>query len=83
MGNNIGSNCCQTTTRPTYVYNDMLTWVKGRHTIKGGFEYRNITGNAPQLRESKPAPSRSTLRRPVCPRLPAAETRRPASFSGR
>ncbi len=33
------------TTRPTYVLNDLVTWIKGSHTIKGGFEYRNIGGN--------------------------------------
>jgi hypothetical protein len=33
------------TTRPTYVLNDILTWVRGSHTIKAGFEYRNIGGN--------------------------------------
>jgi carboxypeptidase family protein len=33
------------TTRPTYVANNLLTWINGSHTIKGGFEYRNIGGN--------------------------------------
>jgi hypothetical protein len=33
------------TTRPTYVLNDILTWVRGAHTINGGLEYRNIGGN--------------------------------------
>ena len=33
------------TTRPTYVANDLLTWIKGNHTLKFGFEYRNIGGN--------------------------------------
>ena len=28
--------------RPLYVVNDLVTWVKGRHTIKAGFEYRAI-----------------------------------------
>jgi hypothetical protein len=46
MGSTVGLNTEDVTTRPTFVYNDMLTWVKGRHTIKGGFEYRNIQGNA-------------------------------------
>ena len=36
------------TTRPTYVANDLMTWIKGSHTIKGGFEYRNIGGNIHQ-----------------------------------
>jgi hypothetical protein len=35
-------------TRPTYVLNDLLTWVKGSHTLKAGFEYRNIGGNVHQ-----------------------------------
>ncbi|MCG6925289.1 MAG: TonB-dependent receptor [Acidobacteria bacterium] len=33
------------TTRPTYVLNDLVTWIKGNHTIKIGGEYRNIGGN--------------------------------------
>jgi hypothetical protein len=33
------------TTRPTYVLNDLVTWVRGSHTIKIGGEYRNIAGN--------------------------------------
>ena len=33
------------TTRPTYVLNDLLTWVRGSHTLKAGFEYRNLGGN--------------------------------------
>ena len=33
------------TTRPTYVLNNLTTWVKGSHTFKFGFEYRNIGGN--------------------------------------
>ena len=33
------------TTRPTYVVNNLVTWIKGNHTIKIGGEYRNIGGN--------------------------------------
>jgi hypothetical protein len=33
------------TTRPTYVLNNLVTWIKGSHTIKVGGEYRNIGGN--------------------------------------
>jgi hypothetical protein len=33
------------TTRPTYDFNDMVTWIKGSHTIKGGVGYRIIQGN--------------------------------------
>jgi Carboxypeptidase regulatory-like domain len=33
------------TTRPTFIANDLLTYITGNHTIKGGFEYRNIGGN--------------------------------------
>ena len=36
------------TTRPTYVVNDLVTFIKGNHTIKIGGEYRNIGGNTPQ-----------------------------------
>lgn len=46
MGNSTGLNNEDITTRPTYVWNDMVTWVRGRHTIKAGFEYRAIQGNA-------------------------------------
>jgi Carboxypeptidase regulatory-like domain len=44
-GNNAGVNVGNITTRPTYVLNDLVTWIKGSHTIKSGFEYRNIGGN--------------------------------------
>jgi hypothetical protein len=33
------------TTRPTYVLNDLVTWIRGNHTFKVGGEYRNIAGN--------------------------------------
>ena len=43
--NAAGVNVGNITTRPTYVINDLLTWIKRNHTIKVGFEYRNIGGN--------------------------------------
>ncbi|HEX8985118.1 MAG TPA: carboxypeptidase-like regulatory domain-containing protein [Bryobacteraceae bacterium] len=46
FGNSTGLNNEDVTTRPTYVANDMVTWVRGRHTIKFGGEYRAIGGNA-------------------------------------
>ena len=27
---------------PAWVFSDLLTWVKGKHTLKFGFEYRNL-----------------------------------------
>ena len=33
------------TTRPTYIANDLFTWIKNDHTFKFGFEYRNIGGS--------------------------------------
>ncbi|MFN8093965.1 MAG: TonB-dependent receptor [Vicinamibacteria bacterium] len=33
------------TTRPTYALNELITWIKGNHTLKFGGEYRNIGGN--------------------------------------
>ena len=27
--------------RPSYIVNNMLSWVKGKHTLKFGGEYRN------------------------------------------
>jgi len=44
-GNNAGVNVGNVTTRPTYIINDLLTFIKKEHTIKLGFEYRNIGGN--------------------------------------
>jgi hypothetical protein len=40
-----GRNELNVTTRPTYVLNELLTWIKGSHTLKAGFEYRNLGGN--------------------------------------
>jgi carboxypeptidase family protein len=47
-GCNAGIPVGNVTTRPTYVLNDLLTWIRGNHTVKGGFEYRNIGGNVHQ-----------------------------------
>ena len=44
-GSNAGVNLGNVTTRPTYVINDLLTWIMRDHTVKIGFEYRNIGGN--------------------------------------
>src|SRR5207249_7486308 len=33
------------TTRPSYVTNDIVTWVRGRHTIKIGGEFRALGQN--------------------------------------
>ena len=45
FGNSAGINDGNVTTRPSYIANDMMTWVKGKHTIKFGGEYRNIGQN--------------------------------------
>jgi len=45
FGNPEGTNINNADTRPTYIVNDLLTWIKKEHTIKIGFEYRNIGGN--------------------------------------
>src|SRR5215475_13938276 len=34
---------------PAVVGSDLLTWVKGRHTLKFGVEYRNMTNNVPNV----------------------------------
>src|SRR4029453_9148736 len=44
-GSEAGGKVGNVTTRPTYVLNDLVTFIKGSHTIKTGFEYRNIGGN--------------------------------------
>jgi hypothetical protein len=45
FGASDGINTGNITTRPAYVFNDMVTWVKGKHTWKFGGEYRNIGQN--------------------------------------
>lgn len=37
-----GGNSDLISTRPTWIVNDMATWVKGNHTIEFGGEYRNL-----------------------------------------
>jgi hypothetical protein len=44
-GATAGVNIGNVTTRPTYVRQRSRDLDPGRHTIKGGFEYRNIGGN--------------------------------------
>jgi len=44
-GQGNGSNAPNRTTRQTYVFLDTLTWVKGKHTIKIGGEYRSLGQN--------------------------------------
>ena len=41
-GNTQGLGSLNKTTRPTYVTNELVTWVHGAHTIKFGGEYRHI-----------------------------------------
>jgi hypothetical protein len=41
-GDTHGLGVLNKTTRPTYVTNELLTWVHGAHTLKFGGEYRHI-----------------------------------------
>ncbi|MPY90716.1 MAG: hypothetical protein GEU99_22705 [Luteitalea sp.] len=45
LGCNAGVNVGNVTTRPTFIINDIVTWMKGSHTVKIGMEYRSIMGN--------------------------------------
>lgn len=45
IGNSAGINERNITTRPTWVVNNLLTWVAGNHTLKFGAEWRNAGGN--------------------------------------
>jgi len=45
LGCNGGPPHEQITTRPTFIINDAVTWVKGNHTLKAGMEWRKIMGN--------------------------------------
>ena len=45
LGCNAGVNVGNITTRPTFIVNDSVTWVKGSHTVKVGMEWRKIMGN--------------------------------------
>src|SRR5207248_2343594 len=42
FGNEQGLPTGNKTTRPSYIANDLVTWVKGAHTIKFGGEYRHL-----------------------------------------
>jgi hypothetical protein len=48
ISNSAGINARNITTRPTYVLNNLLTWVRGDHTLKFGGEWRNAGGNIRQ-----------------------------------
>ncbi len=41
-GNTSGPGYLNKTTRPSYITNELVTWVKGAHTIKMGGEYRHL-----------------------------------------
>ena len=45
FGCNSGINVGNVTTRPTWIANNLLTWIRGSHTWKFGLEWRNIGGN--------------------------------------
>jgi hypothetical protein len=45
FGQGYGDNRRNRTTRQTYVFQDLLSWVKGKHTLKIGFEHRNLGEN--------------------------------------
>ncbi len=45
FGNSTGLNSQDITTRPSYITNDLVTWVRGRHTIKFGGEVRKLGQN--------------------------------------
>lgn|GEM_PF-590817 len=48
IGNSSGINAMNITTRPTWIVNDLLSWVVGNHTLKFGGEWRNAGGNIRQ-----------------------------------
>ena len=45
ISNSSGINARNITTRPTWVANNILSWVVGNHTLKFGGEWRNAGGN--------------------------------------
>lgn len=45
LSNSSGINARNITTRPTWVVNNILSWVVGNHTLKFGGEWRNAGGN--------------------------------------
>lgn len=42
FGSNSGLNAGNKTTRPSHITNDLVTMVRGAHTIKFGFEFRHL-----------------------------------------
>jgi hypothetical protein len=48
ISNSSGINARNITTRPTWVINNILSWVVGNHTLKFGGEWRNAGGNIRQ-----------------------------------
>jgi hypothetical protein len=48
ISNSSGINARNITTRPTWVINDLFSWVVGNHTLKFGGEWRNAGGNIRQ-----------------------------------
>lgn len=45
FGDNAGDNLRNRTTRQTHIFQDTLTWVRGKHTFKFGAEYRSLGQN--------------------------------------
>jgi hypothetical protein len=45
LGDNTGASGNSLTKRPTWAFNDVFTWVRGKHTITTGYEWRNAGGN--------------------------------------
>ncbi len=45
FGDSTGINTGNITTRPSYVTNDLITWVHGKHTVKFGGEIRKLGQN--------------------------------------
>jgi Carboxypeptidase regulatory-like domain len=48
ISNSSGINARNITTRPTWVVNDLFSWVVGNHTLKFGGEWRSAGGNIRQ-----------------------------------
>ena len=46
-GNTQGPGYLNKTTRPTYIANELMTWVHGAHTIKFGGEFRHLAASFP------------------------------------
>ena len=45
FGNSYGTPGHELTVRPTWAFNDVLTFVKGKHTFTFGYEWKNAGGN--------------------------------------